>query len=76
LWNAFFARFLLGDVFSPWLIVGTLLIAGGAVLIGLFGVVQETTRDLESLLALFRRGAFIAYFTILAAIVVACLSAV
>ena len=70
LWNAFFARFLLGDVFSPWMILGTLLIAGGAVLIAVFGIVPEPTRSLEDLLELFRRPAFIVYFTILGAFVV------
>ena len=76
LWNAFFARFLLGDVFSPWLILGTLLIAGGAVLIALFGIVPEPTRSLEDLLELFGRSAFIAYFSLLGAAVVVCLALV
>ncbi|KAG6842212.1 hypothetical protein C0991_000182 [Blastosporella zonata] len=53
LWNAFFARIILGDVFSPWMILGTILIAGGAVLIAVFGIVPEPTRSLEDLLALF-----------------------
>ncbi|KAF9044540.1 hypothetical protein BDZ89DRAFT_1059016 [Hymenopellis radicata] len=70
LWNAFFARLLLGDVFSPWMILGTLLIAGGAVLIAVFGIVTEPTRSLEDLLELFRRPAFIAYFSVLGAFVV------
>ncbi|KAJ6519813.1 hypothetical protein C8R45DRAFT_886642 [Mycena sanguinolenta] len=69
LWNAFFARLLLGDVFSPWMILGTLLIAGGAILIAIFGIVPEPTRSLEDLLALFRRPAFIVYFSLLGATV-------
>ncbi|RPD62923.1 hypothetical protein L227DRAFT_572788 [Lentinus tigrinus ALCF2SS1-6] len=69
LWNAFFARFLLGDVFSPWMALGTLLIAGGAVLIAVFGIVPEPTRSLEDLLRLFSRPAFIAYFSILGFVV-------
>ncbi|KAF7339476.1 hypothetical protein MSAN_02161900 [Mycena sanguinolenta] len=69
LWNAFFARLLLGDVFSPWMILGTLLIAGGAILIAVFGIVPEPTRSLEDLLALFRRPAFIVYFSLLGATV-------
>ncbi|TFK57080.1 hypothetical protein OE88DRAFT_1715847 [Heliocybe sulcata] len=73
LWNAFFARFLLGDVFSPWMIIGTLLIAGGAVLIAVFGIVPEPTHSLEDLLQLFRRPAFVAYFSILGFVVVLCL---
>ncbi|KAK7468896.1 hypothetical protein VKT23_003393 [Stygiomarasmius scandens] len=74
LWNAFFARILLGDVFSVWMILGTLFIAGGAVLIAFFGIVPEPTRSLEDLLALFRRPAFVVYFSLLGAVVVICLA--
>ncbi|KAK0233094.1 hypothetical protein IW262DRAFT_1328656 [Armillaria fumosa] len=74
LWNAFFAHLILGDVFSPWMILGTLLIAGGAVLIAIFGIVPEPTRSLEDLLGLFRRPAFVAYFSLLGAIVLICLA--
>jgi hypothetical protein len=70
LWNAFFARFLLGDVFSLWMILGTSLIAGGAVLIAVFGIVPEPTRSLEDLLELFGRPVFVAYFTLLGVFVV------
>ncbi|PPQ63786.1 hypothetical protein CVT24_004328 [Panaeolus cyanescens] len=69
LWNAFFARLLLGDVFSPWMILGTILIAGGAILIAFFGIVPEQTRSLEDLLALLRRPPFIVYFSILTFVV-------
>ena len=74
LWNAFFARLLLGDVFSPWMILGTILIAGGAVLIAVFGIVPEPTRSIEDLLELFRRPAFVAYFSTLGTIVFLCLT--
>ncbi|KAF8509811.1 hypothetical protein JB92DRAFT_2943898 [Gautieria morchelliformis] len=73
LWNAFFARLLLGDVFSPYMIFGTIAIAGGAVLIAIFGIVPEPTHSLESLLILFARKAFIVYFTLLGAAVLGCL---
>lgn len=76
LWNAFFAWFILADVFSPWMVLGTLLIAGGAVLIALFGIVPEQTRSLDDLLELLRRPTFVAYFSVLAAVVVLCLSLV
>jgi magnesium transporter len=76
LWNAFFARFLLGDVFSPWMILGTLFIAGGAVLIAFFGIVPEPTRSLEDLLELFSRPMFVAYFSLLGSTVVICLAIV
>ncbi|KAF8898745.1 hypothetical protein BD779DRAFT_1485354 [Infundibulicybe gibba] len=55
------------------MILGTLLIAGGAVLIAIFGIVPEPTRSLEDLLELFSRPAFVAYFSLLGAAVVICL---
>jgi hypothetical protein len=67
LWNALFARLLLGDVFSHYMVIGTVLIAGGAVLIALFGIVPEPTHSLEDLLQLFARQAFIIYFSLLGA---------
>ncbi|KAI0321340.1 hypothetical protein OF83DRAFT_1198753 [Amylostereum chailletii] len=73
LWNAFFARLLLGDASSLWVVLGTLLIAGGAVLIAVFGIVPEPTHSLEDLLRLFRRPAFVAYFSLLGFVVVVCL---
>ena len=76
LWNAFFACFILGDVFSLWMILGTLLIAGGAVLIAIFGIVPEPTHSLEDLLILFSRPAFVAYFTLLGFAVLVCLAIV
>ncbi|KAJ3890117.1 hypothetical protein GG344DRAFT_89055 [Lentinula edodes] len=69
LWNAFFARLILGDVFSSWMILATLFIAGGAVLIAIFGIVPEPTRSLEDLLELFRRPTFVIYFSLLGAVV-------
>lgn len=65
LWNAFFARLILGDVFSKYMVLGTLFIATGAVLIAVFGIVPEPTHSLDDLLALFRRPAFAVYFTLL-----------
>lgn len=65
LWNAFFARLLLGDVFSHYMFIGTLLIATGAVLIAVFGVVSEPTHSLDDLLRLFGRHIFIVYFSLL-----------
>lgn len=56
---------LLRDVFSAWMILGTILIAGGAVLIAIFGIVPEPTRSLEDLLVLFDRAAFVIYFSLL-----------
>ncbi|KAF9453812.1 hypothetical protein P691DRAFT_558189 [Macrolepiota fuliginosa MF-IS2] len=74
LWNAFFARLILGDIFSPWMITGTILIAGGAVLIAVFGIVPEPTHSLEDLLELFRRPTFVVYFSLLGMVVFVCLA--
>ena len=76
LWNALFSRILLGDSFSPWMIVGTIVIAVGAVLIGIFGIVPEPTHSLEDLLELLRRPPFILYFSLLSFVVLVALIAV
>ncbi len=58
------------------MILGTLLIAGGAVLIAIFGIVPEPTHSLEDLLVLLARPAFVAYFTLLGFAVLVCLAIV
>jgi magnesium transporter len=58
------------------MILGTLLIAGGAVLVAIFGIVPEPTHSLEDLLELFARPPFVAYFTLLGVAVLACLAIV
>lgn len=65
LWNAFFARVILGDVFSRFMLFGTLFVVVGAVLIGIFGIVPEPTHSLDDLLRLFGRTSFVVYFTLL-----------
>ncbi|BGP44873.1 hypothetical protein JCM10450v2_000688 [Rhodotorula kratochvilovae] len=65
LWNAFFARIILGDSFTVQLAVGSVLIAGGATLVGIFGVVPEQTYTLPELLALYRRPAFVTWVSLL-----------
>lgn len=67
LWNAVFARLMLGDVFSHFMVIGTLFIAGGAVMIAIFGIVPEPTHSLDDLLRLFARKTFIIYFSLLGA---------
>ena len=67
---------LLGDAFSIWMVLGTILIAGGAVLIAVFGVVPEPTHSLEDLLILFGRPAFVVYFSLLGVFVVVALAIV
>ncbi|KAI1319793.1 hypothetical protein EDD11_003178 [Mortierella claussenii] len=63
--NALFARLLLGDVFSWRSAGGTFLILLGAILIGLFGIVPEPSHSLEDLIQLWKRPAFIVYFSLI-----------
>lgn len=69
LWNALFARLLL----RPRMLLGTALIAGGAALIAIYGIVPETTRSLDELMALFARPAFIIWFCAEGFILLVCL---
>ncbi|KAF9229288.1 hypothetical protein BS17DRAFT_743186 [Gyrodon lividus] len=69
LWNALFAQLL----FRPPLFLGTALIAGGAALIAVYGIVPETPRSLDELMALFARPAFIVSFCVEGAVVLVCL---
>lgn len=69
LWNALFAHLLL----RPRMLLGTALIAGGAALIAIYGIVPETTRSLDELMALFARPAFIGWFCAEGFILLVCL---
>lgn len=64
LYNAVLARFLLNDLLSKYMIMGTALIASGAVMIGYFGVVPSPPHDLDELLDLYARPTFVAFATI------------
>ncbi|KZO93441.1 hypothetical protein CALVIDRAFT_539889 [Calocera viscosa TUFC12733] len=68
LWNAIFARLLLSDPFTLLMSLGTALVSGGAVLVGIFGVVPTPTHSLDALIALFSRPAFLAYFSVVLSI--------
>ena len=70
IYNALLARVILGDVFGKTAIVGTTLVALGAVLIAVFGVVREEEHSLDELLRLWRRGPFLAFFLTMVAMVV------
>ncbi|WVF71370.1 hypothetical protein IAT40_006174 [Kwoniella sp. CBS 6097] len=65
IFNALLARLMLGDTFGPTWIGGTGLVALGAVLIAVFGVVDEGEHNLDELLRLFRRGAFVGFFSVM-----------
>ncbi|KAG0201542.1 hypothetical protein BGX33_010256 [Mortierella sp. NVP41] len=71
--NALFARLLLGDTFSRQSAAGTFLILLGAIMIGLFGVVPEPSHSLEDLIELWKRPAFIIYFSLIELTVVSLL---
>ena len=73
IFNALLARLILGDHFGTQSIAGTALVTLGAILIAVFGVVEEVEHGLDELLALWRRGPFIAFFTILCVAVAAVL---
>jgi hypothetical protein len=55
---------MLGDHFGKRAIGGTGLVACGAVLIAVFGVVDEREHGLDELLVLFGRAAFVAFFSV------------
>lgn len=64
IYNAVLARFLLNDLLSKYMVMGTALIASGAVLIGYFGVVPSPPHSLDELLDLYARPTFVAFATI------------
>lgn len=59
LYNALLARVLLDVMLSQHMFYGTVLIAGGALLIGFFGSIPERPRPLEELIALYERPQFV-----------------
>ncbi|ORZ14977.1 hypothetical protein BCR41DRAFT_306482 [Lobosporangium transversale] len=71
--NALFAKLLLDDVFSRQSAIGTFLILLGAIMIGLFGIVPEPSHSLEDLIHLWKRPAFVIYFSLIEFIVISLL---
>ncbi|KAI8066032.1 hypothetical protein BDF21DRAFT_345889 [Thamnidium elegans] len=63
--NAIAAKIVLGDPFLKKTVIGTCLIVIGALLVGLFGVIPEPDHDIDDLIRLYKKPAFIAYFSIL-----------
>lgn len=58
------AKLILGETFSPRIIVGTLLVMIGAVFVAIFGVAEEGEQGLEELLVLWKRPPFLAFFLV------------
>ncbi|KAI9361799.1 hypothetical protein BD770DRAFT_317157 [Pilaira anomala] len=67
--NAIAAKIVLGDPFLTKTVIGTCLIVIGALLVGLFGVIPEPDHDINDLIRLYKKPAFIAYFSILECII-------
>ncbi|KAL4870475.1 hypothetical protein BDV12DRAFT_58631 [Aspergillus spectabilis] len=57
--NTIFATLILGEAFTRYSLVGTLLVCGGAVLIAVFGAIGEPAHTLNQLLELLRGRSFI-----------------
>ncbi|CAO3650075.1 unnamed protein product [Cunninghamella echinulata] len=62
--NAIFARLVLGNPFTTRTTMGTGLIVIGAMLVAGFGVVPEPNHTLKDLIQLYKRPSFIIYFTL------------
>ncbi|BEJ13058.1 hypothetical protein CspHIS471_0302320 [Cutaneotrichosporon sp. HIS471] len=75
LWNSVLAHVLLGESFTSAMLLGTVFIATGAVLIAIFGVVQDGNHSLDELLHLWARGPFIAFFAVVCLAVLLVLAA-
>ncbi|CEP12082.1 hypothetical protein [Parasitella parasitica] len=52
------------------IVLGTLLIVVGALLVGLFGVIPEPDHDIDDLIRLYKKPAFIAYFSVLEFVII------
>ncbi|KAL5341508.1 hypothetical protein BJX70DRAFT_53566 [Aspergillus crustosus] len=57
--NTIFATLILGEAFTRYSLIGTLLVCGGAVLIAIFGAIGEPAHTLNQLLELLRGRNFI-----------------
>ncbi|KAF8838983.1 hypothetical protein BDN67DRAFT_982153 [Paxillus ammoniavirescens] len=64
-------------LFRPLLVLRTVLIAGGAALIAVYGIVPETPQSLDELMTLFAQpmSRFMAWFCVEGAVVLVCLIA-
>ncbi|KAI9316071.1 hypothetical protein BX666DRAFT_2019648 [Dichotomocladium elegans] len=67
--NAIFAKWVLGDPFTLKTVFGTVFIVAGAALVAGFGVVPEPNHSLQDLIRLYKRPAFIVYFALIEAII-------
>ncbi|KAL9084926.1 MAG: hypothetical protein Q9159_004970 [Coniocarpon cinnabarinum] len=59
--NTICATLILGEEFTRWSFAGTALVAGGAILIALYGALPEPTHNLDQLLVLLKRPQFVVW---------------
>ena len=69
--NSICATLILSEPFTQWSLCGTLLVTTGAVLIAIFGAIPSPAHDLNELLALLGRSAFLAWMILQAFFVIA-----
>lgn len=69
--NSICATLILGEPFTRWSLVGTLLVCAGALLIAAFGAISEPAHSLNQLLALLARRQFVLWMVATAIVVVA-----
>lgn len=67
IYNCVNAKLLLHDGFGRQTIIGTVLVITGAVLVAVFGAVDEEKHGLDELLVLWRRPAFLTFFLLVIA---------
>jgi len=67
--NSICASLILGEPFTRWSLGGTLLVAGGAILIAIFGAIPEPAHNLDQLLQLMGQKTFIIWMIMQALLV-------
>lgn len=69
--NSICATLILGEPFTRWSLYGTLLVCSGAILIAIFGAIPAPAHDLDELLELLVRPAFVAWMSLQTVVVLA-----
>lgn len=69
--NSICATLILSEPFTRWSLGGTLLVTGGAILIAIFGAIPSPAHDLQELLVLLGRKAFVVWMVLQALFVIA-----
>ncbi|KAH8194796.1 hypothetical protein TruAng_011046 [Truncatella angustata] len=69
--NSICATLILSEPFTRWSLWGTMLVSGGAILIGIFGAIPSPAHSLRELLHLMGRWQFILWMALQAVLVIA-----